>query len=1149
MRVKHSRRRVLRLSLVRLEDRTLPASTITVVVGANGSGTLDGFLFDATPGTIMTTDGGNNPGTLSTGALTAVAAGTSISVGAQAGISFSDLGGTLTLQTGLGGSVGFNAGSGALTVANGLNTLATGGSGFILTAGTNLALFNLNSNGGDVTLTAGTSAAGNLSARTILTAGSGNITLQSTNAAGGTIVQSGIAFGLAITATATGTVTIDALRGTNISATSNSGSVSSAGSNAIQGSGQLTLSAASGITVNTLVPAVQAMDNLSGNISITQEATPAQSLATSGTGVRDQVAGGSVNVTNLGGSVTVAAGSPVQTNNGPITLAGRDLNLAGTVNSGTGRTTLANSTAGLPIDLGTNTAGSIGLTQGEVGNVTAGVLQVGSPTAGAITISAAITAPAGWKTLTLISGDNVSELVGGSLTVPNLRISSAGPTSDPNVLDRGNTVGVVGCDCAAAVQVTDVSAMVVGVVDGDVGVSSPVVVELEATDIDIQQPINAGTGIAYFQVTNGSIQFNLGGNGGPGSFGLSDAELGRITAGQVDVIGGPVTVSSPITRHPGYSTLEIFGGAITQTAALSVANLFVRFYGSVTLTNAGNDVDALTAQVIGSGQTFAYQDANSFALGTPPISGLSISITDPGGTVSLFAAGAITNGNGTATDVQAAMFTAIAAISVDVHTQVSQVSAILTGNGSITLTEANNAECGTLNAGTGPTATITLAGGGFSIDANNIITPNTTLIVSGANVTIGSGVSLSVASFRLTSGSVTGSGTLTSSNSFDVQSGFLGCTLGGASGATGMVKSTTGTVILGSFDTYTGTTTVNAGTLEVDSPQVASGVAVTSGGTLAGIGKVAAPVVATLGGTVMPGIATAGPGILNTGNFQLMSGSTFSVKVNGPYTTAGTDYAQANVTGTVNLGGATLVLIGGAVAPPAGKVLTIINNDGTDPVTGTFNGLPSGSTVAVGGFYARISYTGGDGNDVTLTTFIPPPAVVQNVTIDDGTAQRSMVRSVTVAFGRLVGFIGTPAAAFQLARTGPGTTGNVTLAVDLSGSTATQTVAKLTFSGALTEGSAATPSLIDGDYTLTILSGQVGGGIQDGDNLTSLFRLFGDVNGDRAVDGLDLTAFRNAFGSVQGNASYLAYLDFNGDGAIDGADLTQFRNRFGVILP
>ena len=61
--------------------------------------------------------------------------------------------------------------------------------------------------------------------------------------------------------------------------------------------------------------------------------------------------------------------------------------------------------------------------------------------------------------------------------------------------------------------------------------------------------------------------------------------------------------------------------------------------------------------------------------------------------------------------------------------------------------------------------------------------------------------------------------------------------------------------------------------------------------------------------------------------------------------------------------------------------------------------------------------------------------------------------------------------------------------------------------------------------------------------------MFGDINGDRAVNGLDLTAFRNAFGSGSSDASYVAALDVNWDGAINGTDLTEFRNRFGVILP
>jgi hypothetical protein len=83
----------------------------------------------------------------------------------------------------------------------------------------------------------------------------------------------------------------------------------------------------------------------------------------------------------------------------------------------------------------------------------------------------------------------------------------------------------------------------------------------------------------------------------------------------------------------------------------------------------------------------------------------------------------------------------------------------------------------------------------------------------------------------------------------------------------------------------------------------------------------------------------------------------------------------------------------------------------------------------------------------------------------------------------------------------------------------------------------------------TVLSAGITGGLAGGNNTTNVFRLLGDVNGDKAINGLDLTAFRNAFGTHSTDAGYVSALDFNGDGAIDGTDLTQFRNRFGVILP
>ena len=67
--------------------------------------------------------------------------------------------------------------------------------------------------------------------------------------------------------------------------------------------------------------------------------------------------------------------------------------------------------------------------------------------------------------------------------------------------------------------------------------------------------------------------------------------------------------------------------------------------------------------------------------------------------------------------------------------------------------------------------------------------------------------------------------------------------------------------------------------------------------------------------------------------------------------------------------------------------------------------------------------------------------------------------------------------------------------------------------------------------------------------MTPLFRLYGDVNGSKSVNGLDMTAFRTAFGTAIGDAGYGSYLDFNGDGVINGADLVEFRKRFGSMLP
>jgi len=76
------------------------------------------------------------------------------------------------------------------------------------------------------------------------------------------------------------------------------------------------------------------------------------------------------------------------------------------------------------------------------------------------------------------------------------------------------------------------------------------------------------------------------------------------------------------------------------------------------------------------------------------------------------------------------------------------------------------------------------------------------------------------------------------------------------------------------------------------------------------------------------------------------------------------------VMGGVNLAGAALDIdINFATAK--GGVITVIQNDGNDAVVGAFAGLAQGATFVQNGRTYRISYTGGSGNDVTLTDVTP----------------------------------------------------------------------------------------------------------------------------------------------------------------------------------
>ncbi len=179
-------------------------------------------------------------------------------------------------------------------------------------------------------------------------------------------------------------------------------------------------------------------------------------------------------------------------------------------------------------------------------------------------------------------------------------------------------------------------------------------------------------------------------------------------------------------------------------------------------------------------------------------------------------------------------------------------------------------------------------------------------------------------------------------------------------------------------------------------------------------------------------------------------------------------------------------------------------------------------------------------------------AHVTTVVVNDGAVQRSRVTSVTVTFDRFVGFASTPEAAFTLIRQGTGAAVTLAANVDNSGS---GTVVRLTFVGGAVNGT----SLIDGRFTLTVRASEITGvGLDTNGNnfaqgspiddkvvvggpsgLVKLFRLFGDANGNGAVDASDFIRMRLTFGGV------FDPFDFNENGAVDAIDFINFRLRFG----
>lgn len=260
-----------------------------------------------------------------------------------------------------------------------------------------------------------------------------------------------------------------------------------------------------------------------------------------------------------------------------------------------------------------------------------------------------------------------------------------------------------------------------------------------------------------------------------------------------------------------------------------------------------------------------------------------------------------------------------------------------------------------------------------------------------------------------TIGALTGQGTANLGSGFELVSSYGSDTQVqiGLSGNGSFRKNGAGNVNLTSSSAnFAGTVLLAQGGLSVRG--VLGGTTQVLGGNLTGTGS--ASTVQVNGGTYSPGTS---PGTFTVGTFTGSSSGTYLQEING--ITPGSQYDQTIITQAVNVTGLKLsTVIGSGFSPTAGQSFTIVDNQGTGSVVGTFAGLPEGAIFTVGSTRLQITYRGGSGNnDIVLSVPQASTAVGMVLGSPGGTGGQSVVTvyntagAITRSFVPFPGYAGS----------------------------------------------------------------------------------------------------------------------------------------------
>ncbi len=459
---------------------------------------------------------------------------------------------------------------------------------------------------------------------------------------------------------------------------------------------------------------------------------------------------------------------------------------------------------------------------------------------------------------------------------------------------------------------------------------------------------------------------------------------------------------------------------------------------------------------------------------------------------------------------------------------------VTSGAGSLTLTDCIISNNNATAAGS--------FGGGINIGSSSVVTITRTTISGNTAFANGGGISFSYGGkLTMTSSTVSGN----NANISDLNLGGGGIYFGYA-GTHSLVNSTiSGNSAAGAINGYGGGITFNnfyGGTLSLSNSTVTNNSSTKGGGGISGAG----------------GTLTLSSSIVS-GNIDPISPD---LDCFDPYAVVPVG-GDNNLIGAADVGNFTLTGAGnltGTQATPLDAVLgPLASNGGPTQTHALLAGSPAlnaGNNTAALAFDQRGNLrVVGVAADIGAYE-VQAPAKFVSVVINDGSAQRSVVTSITVNFGQHIGFTAGAAAAFALNRVSDNVAVNLSAIVDDSGSGTSVT---LTFTG----GAVNFASLADGRYNLSILASGFNAEGFDGNsngtaqgspldnllydqppssmplNLGRIFRLFGDFNGDGTVSTSDFIQFRLALGGVN------PIFDFDFDGAVAAGDFIQFRLRFG----